>query len=393
MNPDAPGRLARIRLEPPMTPTKTPLALLAALTLMALSLSGCVGQDSGDGSSAGQDDASGPNVDLAPQDEAAAPVWQVGQWFGHHVFFGADDSEGEHFNSVVVEASGGTSFLAADDQDVAIGHAFLDFPILGPVDADISTTGLGMDWEFYQWPLVDNKTWTRTVAFPDDPELWSTMAGLSPEVTYRATYAPEIPTASGGVFPGFEIEATLDDGTPVYTYDYVPAIGWYAHYWLWDFTTEDPGDFVFHSMSMGHGLNWTGTYYIDTIETLAEVLNHVVPPVNEDGSPNTAFLMANPHTSFTMSEQATYLAGFTFSYAMAGAHDTRLIDPNNEVHEWTATSTDNPATGGEGSFVGPDDFLKLDAVPGEWQATMVGAGFVAVGGVFVYEIVETAGTL
>ncbi len=76
---------------------KTAVWVLLALTSVAFA--GCT--ESGeteavatDGDIAPEPIEAGLNVDSV----VAAPEWQVGDYFGHHIFFGSEDTEGEHID-------------------------------------------------------------------------------------------------------------------------------------------------------------------------------------------------------------------------------------------------------------------------------------------------------
>src|SRR5688572_8884812 len=95
-------------------------ALLAFTTLTVMLLAGCAGNEPG----AGPADAAVPgavvgSVDLATLDAnsslAAPSPWALGDWFGVHVFVGMEDTEGTHYNTVVVEETSTEWVLATDD--------------------------------------------------------------------------------------------------------------------------------------------------------------------------------------------------------------------------------------------------------------------------------------
>ena len=87
-----------------------------------------------------------------------------------------------------------------------------------------------------------------------------------------------------------------------------------------------------------------------------------------------------------MSDGATYLFGFVFSFSFGGAHEIVLVDPTNTPREYRSY---NAAAAGEDA----DAFIDEAAIPGQWQLVAGGAGVVAGGGAFLWEIAETTGTL
>ena len=357
--------------------------LLPTLLAVAL-LAGCAAPGSED--PAAIDDGTG-NV-LAPAAAAAgtldatsslaAPVpWAVGDWFGVHVFVGMDDAEGTHYNTMVVQDTGDSWVLATDDAGAAKEEAVFDFPIMGAFrKSDLGTSGLGGRWDLLQFPLSNNSRWSSTVAMdPMDPS-------SALDLEFEATFNPRIQTADGPK-PGYDITAVDGEARQVLSFDYVPAVGWFTRFLIYDTSTEDTTDYFISARSMGTGHGWTGTYYIDSSKVLVQQFNIVgVDPEN----PTQPFAEPHPNGQFTMSEQATYLFGFVFSFSFGGAHDVVLVGPDNQPREYRSY---NAAAAGEDS----DAFIDEPAMAGTWQLVMGGAGVVAGGGAFLWEITETSGTL
>lgn len=356
-----------------------PLGLLAAL------LSGCAGSDPDPAQDPGAPQALAGTSDLSllatldANSSLAAPVpWAVGDWFGVHVFVGMEDTQGVHYNTIVVEETTDTWVLASDDAGAAKQEAAFDFPILGPFrKADLGTSGLGGRWDLLKFPLADGATWSSTVALdPEDP------SGGNLKLEFEATFNDRIPTADGPK-PGYDIVAVDADARQVLAFDYVPAMGWFTRFQIFDTATEDPLDYFIAARSMGTGHNWRGTYYLDTATPVLQHFNIIgVDP--ED--PTSPYLEARPYAAFTVSEGATYLYGFIFSFSFTGAHDVILADPANQPREFRSY---NVGVAGEGA----DATIDEAAMPGEWQLLTVGAGVVAGGGAFLWEITETTGTL
>lgn len=351
------------------------------LTLTAVLLGGCAGNQAGTDATPAVLDGGLPAAGAASLDanaSLAAPTpWAVGDWFGVHVFVGMEDSEGTHYNTIVVEETADAWVLATDDQAAAKEEAVFDFPILGPFDKDdLGTSGLGGRWDLLKFPLADKATWSSRVAMdPLDPS-----AAL--DLEFEATFNPRIQTADGPA-PGYDVVAVDADARPVLSFDYVPSVGWFTRFLILDTATEDPLDYFISARSMGTGHGWKGTYYVDSATPLVQHFSIVgIDPTNPTGS----FVQPSPHASFTVGEGATYLFGFVFSFSFTGAHDLILVDPANQPREFRSY---NAGVAGEDS----DVFVDEPAMPGTWNLVAAGAGAVSGGGAFLWEITETSGTL
>lgn len=353
---------------------------LLVLSCLAATLAGCAGADPAEAADATLLDPASP-ASLAGLDRNSsleAPVpWAVGDWFGVHVFVGMEDQEGTHYNTVVVEETAEAWVLATDDAGAAKEEAVFDFPIMGPFrKADLGTSGLGGRWDLLKFPLSDTATWSSTVAMdPMDPS-----AAL--ELEFEAVFNPRIQTADGPQ-PGYDIVAVDQDARQVLAFDYVPSVKWFTTFVIFDTATEDPLDFFISARSMGTGDGWTGTYYLDTATPLVQHFNILgVDPTD----PTNPIAQPSPHASFVVSETATHLYGFAFSFSFAGAHDIVLVDPANQPREFRSY---NVVLAGEDA----DAFIDEPAIPGTWNLAAAGGGAVAGGGAFLWEITETTGTL
>jgi hypothetical protein len=356
--------------------------LLAFTCLTVMLLAGCAGNDPGaQPADAALPAAGSGSVDLATLDansslQAPAP-WALGDWFGVHVFVGMEDTEGTHYNTVVVEETPTAWVLATDDAGAAKEEAVFDFPIMGPFEKDdLGTSGLGGRWDLLQFPLSDKATWSSRVAMdPLDPT-------MALDLEFEATFNPRIQTADGPQ-PGYDIVAVDEDARNVLSFDYVPSVGWFTRFMILDTATEDPLDYFISARSMGTGHGWKGTYFIDTATPLLQHLSIVgVDP----GNPTAPFAQPSPHATFAVSETATYLFGFAFSFSFAGAHEMVLLDPANQPREFRSY---NAVMAGEDSEV----FIDEAAIAGTWNLMAAGGGVVAGGGAFLWEITETTGTL
>lgn len=362
-------------------PVHPPVALLLTLLLAGGALAGCLGQEDASNmplpsaANAAQpaivtDDGRDLRFQLQPRDEVKAPTWSVADHFGVHVFFGLADEDGEHFDTVVVEADNDGYLLAAADQQIAKIHSLIDLPILGSVRADnLATTGLGGDWALYDFPLYDGKTWTG--------DFWVTYDEFNGEavpVTFQTTYAPEIP-GFAGTLPGYKITATMEDGFVLAAYDYVPAIGWFNEFIEYELDSED-GDYVFRATSMGAGPDWTGTCYVDeSAEALVVFSDVILDPSGPMAEPN-------PHGSFDVAEEADYVFGIMYAYAFSGVSNAILMDPEGNMYDERVVA---PASGsGSGSF------FDLPSVPGTWRFFAGSAGVASGAGAQFYTIQENA---
>lgn len=356
----------------------------AVLPLLFAALAGCL-----DGNATSLADARGSHVADLPapgasasitvDDESPAPTWTVGTWFGHHVFFGADDEDGEHYNTIVTRTDGDAYFLATDDEQAAKDEAAVDIPILGPVrKTDLHVTGLGGEWDFFRFPMKDGLRWTSTFTIDMPGEY------RSYELTHVAKFNPAIETPYGPR-PGWDIEAHTVDGERLLFYDYVPDIGWYAHVFVYELETPEENDFVFHVMSMGRGVGWTGSYFAYEGKPLLQAIRGFAP--SQDFPPEVPpepFVEPEPIMTFTMDEGSTLLFGFLFNVAVAGAHQVVLVDPDGGYHEFRAVGAPEAEAGG---------MVELPAIPGEWRLMGVGAGAVWIHAAFLWQLTSAHGEL
>lgn len=308
------------------------------------------------------DDASQGTDVLGPEDEVEGPDWQVGQHFGYHLFSHTNDTEGQHYDLAVVEDTGDGWVLAPSNRTLSKFQAISDFRFLGTFDkADLTTTEDGEPFRWYDWPLFDGKTWT-------EQEEW---LGESYEITYTVTYEPGIEVGDEE-HQGFAIEGRTSDGKLFREYDYVSEVGWFAHYFEYDPEEGADDEWRVHVMTMGHGDAYTGTAYTDEATVHLSHFNGVSP----------FFLEPKPYDAFTVSESATHVAGFAWSAAFTGAHETVLVDPEQETYRWSALA---PPLFFDGEF----EALVEEAIPGEWHLATAGAGVFAGGGGLFAETVET----
>lgn len=301
------------------------------------------------------DDGRDLRTDLRANDTLQRPEWALGDWFGHHIFFGTDDTEGSHINTVIVEDLGGSWRLAPDSMEAAKWEAAWDFPMLGEVSkATLATTAFGSDWDLFQFPLSDGKTWSATI----DP-----LFNGERTITLTASYNAEISTPYGDR-PGFDIIGVNETGATEVVTDFVPDIGWYSRLTLLDTSTEDEGDYIIHVNSMGFGNNWTGTYFLAEADEKISRQAYMTPFDPAGSSP--------PEAAFFTMSQEDELYGIVFLLAQGGTSDFVMTDPAGKEHTWKAQHA--AAQGSAQVF----DFVDMEAQDGEWQWRWVGAGTVAV---------------
>lgn len=314
--------------------------------------------------------------ELREGDRIGAPTWQIGERFRNHVFFGTNDKEGRHFDAIVTSGNEDSWVLATDDREIAKENAIIDLPILGDIrKSDLTMSGFGQPWDVYEFPLSHKATWKM-----DFPNIaWDSIPTDTVPLVAEATFAADIST-SEGPRPGFQITARTTDGTLIAEYDFVPAIGWFAHFTIYDIDeSDDPMEF--HVTSMGHDYEWTGTYYIDEAKPLLEHLAGL--GVNPD-EPTQPVVEPGPTATFTMSDDGQLLVGLIASIAIAGAQELAIISPSGETYHWETI----------GAPVGELEMRwEVPAEPGEWRLIALGAGAAALAYAELYELVETTRTL
>jgi hypothetical protein len=311
-------------------------------------------------------------TELQADDRVEAPRWQIGERFRHHVFFGSEDTEGRHYDTIVVAETPAAWILATDDREVAKVDAIQDYPILGDIQkSDLTMSAFGDSWDLYQFPLHHGAHWES-----DFPNIaWDAYPDEVVHLTFNASYAPDILTPEGPR-PGFEITALGPDGRIVAAYDYVPAIGWFAHLTVYDIDEgQDPIEF--HATSMGHDLGWHGTLYLDEARVAIENLGGY--GVDPDGGTQPFVIEPSLTATFTVSPDAEYLMGLVAALVVAGIEEIALLSPSREVHHW------------ETAGAPIEEFQTVwetAAETGEWRLVAVGAGVVALSYVELYEIDE-----
>lgn len=295
-------------------------------------------------------------TDLTTADVVKAPKWARGDVFEQHLFLGSRDAEGTHIQTVVIDTSGGYR-IATPDEASARYEAVYDLPVLGDIGPGLETTAFGADWSWmYDFPLSDGKTWTASV---EQLMNWNTYSFTDYDLTMTVSYEANIDTPKGD-FPGFWIEAITQDGDKLARYNYVPAIGWFSHFWLYDL--DNGGDsFMLHAMSMGTSKNYTGAYFEADATTVIEHFQGVFPdpagPVQGDPAPQ----------DFQVQESDRFM-GFIVPIAVGGQMDVTLTDPNGVATTYGYQQLGMDGPGFQVAFI--DD----EPIVGGWQMRAVGAG-------------------
>ncbi len=355
--------------------------LLTAAALIALAFSGCT--DSGSDTPAGTDTAHHEEtVPTAEDFEATAPDWHVGRHFGHHIFFGADDTQGSHINTTVYEADGSSYTLGTDDQETAELHAIFDFPILGAFQKDLSATSFGGPFNMYSFPIRDGKTWDAPVTLEQD----QFGNGVTRNAQVTATFNPEIRLVvdTSTSYPGFDLVGTVD-GEVLFETNYIPEIGWYGEFLYYDLNSEDPDDFMFRVISMGFGHDFAsdigGTVYDITAN---EVLNHFQQTIVPAGE--VSLLHQEP---FTIAPETTKIMGIIFAFAVAGHSEIDFVDPNGVLHQWQQ-ATDVPTSPDQSTWGtgGGNLYSNIAVIAGEWNYANWNVGFAGGAGAQIWELQE-----
>lgn len=273
---------------------------------------------------------------------ADAPVWSVGDAWDYTGLRGGEPTGSGTL--VVAQASAATYTLLATGADLATADAVFDISYVGPVRvADLAGAQEGTAVKFFDFPLRDGKSWTAT---------WDGNA-----VTIVAKANPSIATPAG-THAGYDITASLEDGTVHATYDYVPALKWWSRIAFsegWELRIDAAKS------------NWTG----EALRGVANPLFDLAPVGPLTNTPAEAFTVAPEQDALVL-----ILSGFTNIQARAIV----LQDPSGA-----------PVflPGGDDVYVAPQpsgEFRSetLPATPGSWHVAMLGAhdpdGFVSLRG-------------
>lgn len=126
---------------------------------------------------------------------------------------------------------------------VAVEDRVFDYPWFGRLTSDLGGHYADTALAFYDWPLVDGKSWTT--AWPDGD-------GGSFEATVTAVYEPQL-AGPEGTEPGFVLVAYFD-GEAFARWDYLPSLEWWSFF-------EYLGDSGFRFDVLAKTDGWSGAVY------------------------------------------------------------------------------------------------------------------------------------
>lgn len=329
---------------------------------------------------AGCSDAPDP-VDADPgtpgtQEEAPAPFtvtgtgWQVGDWWSHRWI---SPASGLDFTvkSIVAVNESGTHLVATDLELIAAQHAAFFFMDLGRMDPDGTMTAGDFEFPWYQFPLVDNKTWTA-----QEKNLGDAFDIVTRTIEFTAR---QVGSGNGA---HFLVEGRV--GGKLYVeYDYKPEIGWFSAFQSYSLTAEgDEPVEAFTITTEGQGTGFAGTYYSSVGDILVNTQTLVHPgSTSPPGSAQT----------FTLGAAHTHLFAIAFSFAAGGASHTQIVAPDGQ--HWEATAVGDPDGNNVNPNGSPGSLVFTPSQPGQWQVALGGAGVVAGGGAIVWGVAITEGSL
>jgi hypothetical protein len=366
---------------------------LVLLLLTSLAFAGCTDDsiDSGvkDADSIDAAEGDGRSEELLNADSIVeAPEWALGDYFGHHVFFGDGDNAGTHIDSVIVDESGDDWILKSNNKDASKWEATWDMPMLGAISKDgLETTAFTSDWNIYDFPLTDGKQWTAN---------FNPLLRGARDLTLTATFDNQLQTERQGSMVGYKIIGINEAGAVELMTDYIPEIGWYSEVIYVDRTTNPDAtddEFVIQIYAMGQGSDWTGTIIEATADEKLLFTGCVAPPAQSEPAALSTYCYDGssaqqpPHyETFTVSEEAAEIYGIYFILAISGQSRMDLIEasetPGNGVRHSNEVQSNSPE-----DAESEQDFYELVNPPaGEWTMKWTGAGFVVVGHSQLWEI-------
>jgi hypothetical protein len=337
------------------------MAFVLVLFLVMM-LAGCVSNESHDGPRDNDDgtETFDEEEGLTVDSRIDPPQWDVGDVFEQHLYFGSHDTSGTAITTIVVGDSGGCHEVATPNPEVARYHSQFDLPVLGCIGkANLETTSFDSDWGWmYDFPLTNGKEWGASALFMN----WNREWPEPHEFTLTATFDESVET-SGSPEPGYLITGHTPDGELLMEYNYVPSIGWFTDFRVYDVNGPDPGAFFFHMKTTGIAERYTGTYYQNDASWVLEDV--FIAPFT--------LLEGTPEATFEVSTDADWLMGVVIPIACPGTTMVTLMSPEGDMetydHEYDgeATACDEHI----GSFPPPDSIYTVHyhagpAVPGEW---------------------------
>jgi hypothetical protein len=327
-----------------------------AVLLLAGLLSGCT--------SATMDDDVAPshgNEARSTDPPAVADAWTAGQWFAYDV-----RTEYGLTGTVTAVAGNETGHFLAGERDWSLQEATSDLPILGHIDASTGrTTAFGADWDLLQLPVEANETWIVKVRLPTgvgepaDTELW---------VSGRWSTLPEAAQGAGDE-SGWLVEALDASGAMRVRAGYSPRLGVVT-------SLEIFGDFaepVWRAQIEATGPAWGKSAWSATAAVLVAEYTLVAPNVEAPASPYVDPAWAD---SFQPSSGADAVFGYLIAYTFGGMQTLSVTEPDGKAHPAVAAGVDSLNV----------TVIDLPSQPGDWTASSAGAGFVAFGGIYLWEV-------
>lgn len=330
---------------------------------------------------AGCSDAPGP-TDADPgtpgtQEEAPAPFtvagtsWQVGDWWSHHW---TSPGAGLDFTvkSIVASNTSGTHLVATDLELIAAQHAAFFFMDLGEMGTDGTMRSGDFAFPWYQFPLVDNKTWTGQEKNLGD--------GFETVTRTIAFTAKQMGTGSGA---HFMVQGKVD-GKLYVEYDYQPEVGWFSDFQSYLLTAEgDEPVKAFAIKAEQQGKGFAGPYFTSVGDILVNTQTLIHPGSTSPPASAEPFTLAAAHT---------HVFALVFSFAAGGASHAEIVAPDGQ--HWEATAVGDPDGNNVAPApVSPGALILQPAQAGQWQVALGGAGVVAGGGAIVWGVAITPGTL
>ena len=340
------------------------------LLLLALALAGCSGQDPAATPATASPDGALPGADPLqailddPQHAVQAPAWLPGQWWEWRTTFGTQVMDGTFCSIVAPDGTLVTEKIDHAKQEAAFGH-----PLLGAIAPGLGMSGYGGDWDLFDFPLTDGKSWTAT------------LPNIAWDVLLPSETATVAMTASwDGSLPGYRIMGHVEQGMLLEA-TYLPATGWFGELMLYDI---DPGQEALEVgfTAVSAGTNYTGPVFAATAQLLLQLEdgNGFTDFPTEGGEP---FLIPEPQGQFTMTA-GTVLYGAAQGASVIGGRVITLTDPTGQQRQAIATGTPE----GEAGL-----FLDEPSIAGQWTLATAGAGGMSYAYVELYEVTVTESAL
>lgn len=289
--------------------------------LLAAGTAGCSDDPSPPGPGGEGDDANGVDAGLQP------PSWRVGDWWTY------SSPDGEL--TFVVSADAGTEYTVdSPTATLAWFDALFDVSTMGAVrKSDLAGSQPSGRIQFFQWPLVDNGTWSMTFdKGQGGGDLSVRAARIEPEV--------------------YEMTARFANGTVYVTYIYDNATKWLREI---DFKDQDGSDGFVASLK-DHGADFADDLVRWDYEVEADAhgdLSQLTPGAIFYDVPTTATdVYADVEVHCTQGFTAAGTAPFPFIGSLVGTDDRGAGSPGEpcpvDVSFHGVAGAVGPATPGAG---------------------------------------------